>query len=312
MLAFFTTAKPFVGHNGIIQRNALKSWTLLDRDAEVILFGNEEGAAETARELGIRHEAHTEKSELGANRADYMFRRAQEISRHEIFCYSNCDIIFTEDFCRALQQAKAEGSEFLMVGRRWDTEVTSPWEFGERNWQEKVRERALRTGKRRGPEFIDYFAFSRGLFQDLPGLVVGRTFWDNWMVWNALELRVRVIDATQAVVAVHQNHDYGHHPQGKQGVYYGADADANYRLAGGWRHLRRIDDATERLTAEGVRPNGARHWAAVKRYARQMGRVGFYEVIRPVEFALLDVTRPLRNALGWRGAKVPRDTREKV
>jgi hypothetical protein len=29
MLTFFTTAKPFRGHHGIIQRNALKSWTLL-------------------------------------------------------------------------------------------------------------------------------------------------------------------------------------------------------------------------------------------------------------------------------------------
>lgn len=36
---FFTTAKPFVGHNGVIQRNALRSWTLLHPGVEVILFG---------------------------------------------------------------------------------------------------------------------------------------------------------------------------------------------------------------------------------------------------------------------------------
>ena len=35
MLTFFTTAKPFRGHNGIIQRNALKSWTLLHPDAPI-------------------------------------------------------------------------------------------------------------------------------------------------------------------------------------------------------------------------------------------------------------------------------------
>jgi hypothetical protein len=29
MLTLFTTAKPFLGHTSIIQRNALKSWTLL-------------------------------------------------------------------------------------------------------------------------------------------------------------------------------------------------------------------------------------------------------------------------------------------
>lgn len=36
MLTFFTTAKPFQGHNRVIQRNALKSWTLLHADVEVV------------------------------------------------------------------------------------------------------------------------------------------------------------------------------------------------------------------------------------------------------------------------------------
>src|SRR5271170_7475432 len=63
MITFFTTAKPFTGHNGVTQRNALKSWTLVHPDAEVILFGDDEGAAGAARELGIRHEPHTEKNE---------------------------------------------------------------------------------------------------------------------------------------------------------------------------------------------------------------------------------------------------------
>ena len=55
MITIFTTAKPFCGHSGVIQRNALESWKRLHADVEVILFENEEGAAEAARELGIRH-----------------------------------------------------------------------------------------------------------------------------------------------------------------------------------------------------------------------------------------------------------------
>jgi hypothetical protein len=43
MLTIFSTPKPFHGHSGIIQRNALKSWTLLHPDVEVILFGIEDG-----------------------------------------------------------------------------------------------------------------------------------------------------------------------------------------------------------------------------------------------------------------------------
>jgi hypothetical protein len=43
MLTLFTTAKPFEGHSGVIQRNALKSWKRLHPDVEVILFGDDAG-----------------------------------------------------------------------------------------------------------------------------------------------------------------------------------------------------------------------------------------------------------------------------
>jgi hypothetical protein len=53
MLTLFTTAKPFEGHSGVIQRNALKSWKLLHPDIEIILFGDDAGGAELARELAF-------------------------------------------------------------------------------------------------------------------------------------------------------------------------------------------------------------------------------------------------------------------
>src|ERR1700739_4962358 len=103
MLTLFSTGKPFRGHSGIIQRNALKSWTLLHPDVEVILFGDDNGAAQAASDLGLCHEAHVERNEHGSKRLDYMFARAQLIARHDLLCYINCDIILMQDFCRALQ-----------------------------------------------------------------------------------------------------------------------------------------------------------------------------------------------------------------
>jgi hypothetical protein len=86
MLTFFTTAKPFGGHNGIIQKNSLKSWALLHPEVEVILFGNEEGTPEAAKDMGLRHEPHIERNEFGTKRLDYMFCRAQAIARHNLLC----------------------------------------------------------------------------------------------------------------------------------------------------------------------------------------------------------------------------------
>ena len=68
MLTFFTTAKAFRGHDGTIQLNALKSWKLLDADVEIIVFGDDEGAAQVCSELGLVHHRYVEQHASGRNR----------------------------------------------------------------------------------------------------------------------------------------------------------------------------------------------------------------------------------------------------
>src|SRR5437773_1932544 len=65
MLTIFSTPKPFEGHSNVIQRNAIKSWTLLHPEVEVILFGDEEGTAEACRDLAIHHEPQVIRNEYG-------------------------------------------------------------------------------------------------------------------------------------------------------------------------------------------------------------------------------------------------------
>ena len=312
MLTIFTTAKPFRGHIRIIQRNALQSWKALHPEIEIILFGADEGAAETAQEFGLRHEPQVERNEWGSKRLDYLFAQAQTIARNEILCYINCDIILMQDFWRAIERVRAIHLEFLMVGRRWDTDIREPLQFQSRerqspywrprdpqapHWEDDLRNLALRHGRKCSAEWIDYFAFSRGLYgPDMPPFVL-RVFWDNWLVWKALDARKPVIDASRAVMAVHQNHDYSYHPQGKAGIWSGEEAGLNGQLAGGWRHLRTIADATEVLPPEKLKRNALRHWSTAKRYARQAGRVLLNDVWHPIWFALLNLTRPIRNAL---------------
>jgi hypothetical protein len=307
VLTLFTTAKPFRGHTSVIQRNAIQSWTRLHPEIEILLFGNDEGAAEAARELGVRHEPHVECNKLGTKRLDYMFSRAHAIARHDILCYTNCDILLMQDFRRAVERVCAVHKEFLMVGRRWDTDVTEPLAFARADertrdrqspdWQEALRTLALQRGRKCTADWIDYFVFSRGLYgADMPPFVL-RVFWDNWLVWKALDTGKPVIDASRSVLAVHQNHDYSYHPQGKAGIWSGEEAGVNGQLAGGWRHLRTIADATEVLLPEKLKRNPLRHWSTVRRYVRQAGRVLLYDVWHPVWFALLNVSRPLRRAL---------------
>jgi hypothetical protein len=306
MLTLFTTPKPFLGHSAVIQRNALKSWTLLHPDIEMILFGDDEGAADVARELGIRHESFVEKDTKGNKKINYLFSTAQEIAEHDLLCYVNCDILLTQDFWHALERVKEKHAEFLMVGRRWDVDITELLSFEASDWQSQLRAFALAFGKQRTPDWIDYFVFTRGLFKpELPPFVIGRVFWDNWLLWNVWNSNHPVVDVSESVIAVHQNHNYDYHPQGKPGVFRGEESNRNYRLAGGWKHLRTIEDATEILRAGEVKPNPKRHLAFVKRYIRQAGRALFYDVSLPVWFFLLNITRPFRDVVGLRSGHTP-------
>jgi hypothetical protein len=251
MITIFTTAKAFTGHNGVIQRNALASWRRLHADVEVILFGDEEGAAEVSAELGLRHEPRVQRHESGMKYVPYLFGRAQELARHEYVCYANCDIILLKDFAEAFERVRGKFADFLMIGRRWDTDITEPIEFGKAQWERETRELAKRKGKQQIPAFIDYFCFRKGLYREIPPLVIGRNYWDHWLVWKALTTPVPVIDCSRAVMAVHQNHDYAYSAEGNAGTHGDTLAMHNKQLGGNGENLRSIRNATHIVTRGG-------------------------------------------------------------
>lgn len=298
MFTLFTTPKPFVGHNAVVQKNALKSWSLLHSDVEVILFGDEEGAAETAREFGIRHIPQVERTPEGTKILRSFFDPAQRIGRHDVLCYVNCDIILTSDFLKALSVLRTSQSKFLMVGRRWDTDIPQLLNFSDHNWSSKAKNLALQKGQQRSGDWIDYFVFPRGFYLgELPPFVIGRVFWDQWLVWKARNAGIPLVDASEAVVAIHQNHDYGYHPVGRTGVWNDELAMRNLYLAGGRTHLCTIDDATHLLGPNGLRANPRRLPQTASRFVRMVRQTLWWDA--------LDWTRSVRHALGLRKKDLP-------
>jgi hypothetical protein len=305
MLTFFSTPKPFAGHISVIQRNAIQSWQRLHPDVEVILFGADAGAAEICREFGLRHEPAVERKEDGTKSLRSIFGRAQEIARHSRLCYVNCDIVLTDDFLRALDAVSRWQEQFLMVGRRWDLDVTQPLDFSQPNWAEALVHRAHNEGFQRLYYNIDYFAFPRNFYREIPDLVIGRNWWDGWLVWRAATQGAPVVDVSELVCAVHQNHDYSYHPQGIQGVWFGEGSLRNMKNAGGMRHLHTIEDANYRLTVRGFEPNRFYWLAPVKRTVREVAATirRFFRLCFWHPF--LDLTRPARSALGLRSNVPP-------
>src|SRR5258707_6998014 len=198
----------------MIQRNALNSWMRLHADVEVILFGDDAGAEDVARELGLRHEPRVERNEFGSKRVDYMFSRAQEIARHDVLCFCNCDIILLPEFCAALERVRGGHERFLMVGRRWDTNVREAVDFCDANLGVGLKELAYQRGVQQPGWSVDYFAFRRGLYVGMPPLVIGRVWWDHLLVWEAREAGAAVGGASAVGMAIPPNPDYAYQPAG--------------------------------------------------------------------------------------------------
>ena len=252
MLTMFAVPKAFHGHVGMIQRNALRSWLRLDPRPEVILFGEDEGVAEFAAELGVRHLPELAKSTHGTPLISDAFSQAQEAAQHDTLCYVNADIILMSDFLAAVRGVLSLSRPSLMVGRRWDVDVKEELAFDD-GWEERLRSETRTRGVLHEVTGIDYFVFRKGLWgESMPAFAIGRTAWDNWLLFEARRRKAALVDATRMVTIVHQNHDYAHVAGGVEGAWKGQESQENVRLAGGYARMFTIGDATWELRSTGI------------------------------------------------------------
>lgn len=261
MPTFFAAPKPFTSDARLVQRNALGSWLQLRPSPRVLVFGDEEGIADAARELGAEHHPELARSEHGTPLVNDLFKRAERLTDASELVYANSDIVFLDDLPVALDRARGEGRPFLLVGRCWNLDVQEPLRFDDPSWQSQLLARLEDSGERRGSEFIDYFAFTRGVFGEIPPFALGRTAFDNWLLWRARSRGALVIDATSVVTAVHQQHGYEHVPGGRDWSYHGVEAQRNWELAGSKHRFYSLRDASHVATPGGLR----RKWTSVGR-----------------------------------------------
>lgn len=249
MFTLFAVPKPFAGHVGIIQRNACESWAHLRLSCEIILFGDEDGTAEVARELGVQHVPTVARNEHGTPLISDLFAAAAGRARHDVLVYANADMILLDDLVHAVARVR-HLPRFLLCGQRRNLQIDDRLQFAP-GWAERLRATALLHGHLAIPGAIDYFAFPRDLYTTVPPFAIGRAEWDQWMLFRARALNAPLIDATAAVLAIHQEHDYahlGHLPSGAAQ----AEIDHNRELA--QYHRLDLRAATHLLTPTHLRP----------------------------------------------------------
>lgn len=252
MITIITAPKPFSNaHINVIQRNAIHSWTKLP-DVEVLLMGDEAGMVEAAAEFGVRQVVDVPRSETGLPLINGMFERARQESAAPLLAYVNADILLLPDFVQAARLLAEKSPAFLMVGQRWNLDVTEPIDFSP-GYEERLRAQVMESGELFTLKASDYFVFPRQLFTDVPDLLVGRAGWDNWMMYHGTAQPWPAVDATADVLCIHQNHDYTHLPGG-QPHFSLEESQVNIRLAGGRRYMYELIDVNRRLENGRLRP----------------------------------------------------------
>ena len=98
VLTLFAVPRAFKGIYGVIQRNAIRSWTMLSPTPEIILLGSDYGTEAIANEFGLKHLPNIDYSEYGTPRIDSMHREVEREAQNELLCIVNADIKLMNDF----------------------------------------------------------------------------------------------------------------------------------------------------------------------------------------------------------------------
>lgn len=252
MITIFSNPRSFTGHFDIIQRNAIKSWLALKPACQIILLNDEQNTSiGVAREFGIECITNVACNEFGTPLLNDVFLKVKQAAKHDIIAQVNTDIIVMDDFLRTVRGVHDLLGErpFFMVGRRWDVDVAEPFNFTASNWEEVLRERICSQGSLHGMAGMDYWVFPRTFDFKPPAFVVGRPGMDSWLVFQARSHRIPVIDATDAVTIVHQNHNY----PAKRSEHYELEKKRNIELAGGLSCMMTLRDADWTFDRAGLR-----------------------------------------------------------
>lgn len=245
LLTLFTAPKAFKDPLIVtIQRNALYSWKALGDNVNIIVFGNDEGVGQHSRELGLRHLPDVTCNSYGTPLISSMLNLARDASSSPYLGIVNTDILLFSDILNAVRKAADKLNKFLLLGQRWDMEISSSITTAAQ--LTKVKESIPSTAVLHPPMGSDYFIFPRDCFTAIPDFAIGRAGWDNWFIFKSRLEGWPVIDCTHDAAVVHQTHDYRHLPGG-QPHYRLPETKLNVDLGGGDHTIFTLFDAQYKL-----------------------------------------------------------------
>jgi hypothetical protein len=168
----------------------------------------------------------------------------------------NADIVLGDDLLPAIESVRQAFGRFLMIVRRWNVEPSEECDSQMRGASSGLRSFVHESGELEAVYGgVDTFVFSPGLWSGLPSMAIGRTRWDSALLYHARKDGIPIVDATEVVTTVHQNHDYSHLKTTEERTFKGPEATRNEALLGGAEFVFTALNATHVLGPGGLRRN---------------------------------------------------------
>lgn len=202
---------------------AIASWSKTFPEARIFIFGDFDSFDTKDDIIHFRRPA---MSETGLPLLNDMFKQVYT-TNDEIYLLINADCLITPDMERAslflAGISMAMRTDYLAVGQR--TEIAP--EAGRLVHEVNCLGRWAKMGKHKLPACgVDWFLFNRSAFRPdrIPPFHYARYSYDNWLIYDALQRGVLVVDCSKDIPVYHMTHP-------EQKVRQCPDADENKRLA---------------------------------------------------------------------------------
>ena len=233
MITIFCTPKNFEGIFDVIQKNAIRSWRKVSSEIEIIIFGDSFGAKEVASEVNGIYYPKIKCSKNGVPLLSDLFDKANKISVNDTLMFINADIIIPKNIFDSIKIIRNQFQNFLSVGSRWDLDVDQLINFEKEDIVKLFWEKANNYSVRSSPAAIDYFIFNKNSIKKIPDFVIGRPGYDNWLLWYARRNLIPLIDLSNEIRVIHQNHHFNfHNLKQDPKIYYEEDGLNNRKIHG--------------------------------------------------------------------------------
>jgi len=252
MFTIFSCPKEFSSLFGIIQRNAINSWLNLNPTPKIILFGVEN--EEIKKEYNHDSISFVSIEDLNEYKTPYInkiFEKAMSLSITDTLCYVNSDIILFNDFNNTINNI-SKIKNYFGVGQRYNLDLDRVIDFKNFDFLNKNFFDQATLDSYTGS---DYFIFNKDTIKNIPNFLIGRTCWDNWLIYYASINNLNLIDCTNDIFCVHQKQDYSHIKTDTKNHYKGIERDYNLRQLGGLDKLYHIRDCKFILKNKEIKKN---------------------------------------------------------